>query len=50
VSCKAITKALLEVMNYGETSGTDTALGIYFGCIIWTNYNYRRFWLNDSVC
>jgi hypothetical protein len=42
--------ALVEVIGYGETSGTDTALGIYLGLRILTNLKYRRVWLNEAVC
>lgn len=45
-----ISKALLSSIKYGETSGTDISLGIYFGCKVWTNFNYRRVWLNDTMC
>ena len=45
-----IIKALIEVIGYGETSGTDTALGIYVGLRILTNLKYRRVWLNESAC
>lgn len=38
---------LKGVLDYGATSGTDTALGIYVGLKIWTNFDYRRVWLND---
>lgn len=44
-----IIKALKEVIGYGETSGTDTALGIYVGLRILTNIKYRRVWLNESL-
>jgi len=47
---KSIIKALIEVIEYGETSGTDTALGIYVGLKILTNLRYRRVWLNESMC
>jgi len=47
---RRIIKALIEFIGYGETSGTDTALGIYMGLRIMTNLKYRRFWLNESVC
>ncbi len=46
---RRITKALIGVISYGETSGTDTALGIYTGLRIMTNLKYRRFWLNESL-
>lgn len=45
-----VMEALINTMDYGETSGTDTALGIYVGCKIWTNLNYRRVWINDIMC
>jgi hypothetical protein len=45
-----IIKALIEVIGYGETSGTDTALGIYVGLKILINLKYRRVWLNESAC
>lgn len=48
-SNRSIIKALIEVIEYGETSGTDTALGIYVGLKILTNLRYRRFWLNESL-
>ncbi len=47
---RRIIKALIEVIGYGETSGTDTALGIYVGLSIFSNLKYRRVWLNESVC
>lgn len=37
-----IIKALINTIGFGETSGTDTALGIYTGCRIMTNLRYRR--------
>lgn len=43
-------KFLKDAVNYGETSGTDTILGIYVGLKMWANSNYRRAWLNDTVC
>lgn len=46
----SISKALIEVIGYGETSGTDTALGIYVALKILINLKYRRVWLNESVC
>ena len=46
---RRIIKALIDVIGYGETSGTDTALGIYMGLRIMTNLKYRRFWLNESL-
>jgi hypothetical protein len=45
-----IIRTLIEVVGYGETSGTDTAIGIYMGLRILTNLKYRRVWLNESVC
>jgi hypothetical protein len=45
-----IIKSLIEVIGYGETSGTDTALGIYVGLRILINEKYRRVWLNESAC
>jgi hypothetical protein len=45
-----IIRTLIEVIGYGETSGTDTALGIYLGLRILTNLKYRRVWLNEAVC
>lgn len=45
-----IISALKEVIGYGETSGTDTALGIYVGLRILINLKYRRVWLNESAC
>jgi len=44
-----IIKALIEVIGYGETSGTDTVLGIYVGLKILTNLEYRGEWLNESL-
>lgn len=46
----SIVKALMEVIGYGETSGTDTSLGIYLGLRILTNLKYRRVWKNESMC
>ena len=46
---RSIIKALREVIGYGETSGTDTALGIYMGLRILINLEYRRFWLNECM-
>lgn len=46
----SIIKALRGTIDYGETSGTDTALGIYVGLKIWTNFNNRRVWLNETMC
>jgi Protein of unknown function (DUF2877) len=46
---RIIIKSLIEVIGYGETSGTDTALGIYVGLRILINLNYRRVWLNESA-
>jgi hypothetical protein len=45
-----IIKALIEVIRFGETSGTDTALGIYVGLKILIKLKYRRVWLNESAC
>lgn len=45
-----ITKSLLEVIGCGETSGTDTALGIYVALRILTKLKYRRVWLNEFAC
>lgn len=47
---KEIDKAIEAAVDYGETSGTDTALGIYVGLKIWTNYDYRRVMLNEFIC
>jgi len=47
---KGIIKSLIEVIEYGETSGTDTAFGIYLGLSILTNLKYRRVWINESLC
>ena len=47
---RIIISTLIEVIGYGETSGTDTALGIYLGLRILTNLKYRRVWINESVC
>jgi len=44
-----IIKALIEVIGYGETSGTDTVFGIYVGIKILTNLEYRGEWLNESL-
>lgn len=41
---RSIIKALKEVIGYGETSGTDTVLGIYVGLRILNNLRYRRVW------
>lgn len=38
-----------SLLNFGETSGTDTALGIYLACKLWTNPKYRRRWVNNEV-
>lgn len=50
INHKSINASLIEVIKYGETSGTDTALGIYLGLKILTNLKYRRVWINESVC
>ena len=47
---RSVIEALIEVIGYGETSGTDTALGIYVGLRILINLKNRRVWLNESVC
>jgi len=44
-----IMKALLNIIGYGETSGTDTIFGIYMGSKIFTNLRYRRSWLNEYL-
>lgn len=44
-----IIKALINTIGFGETSGTDTALGVYTGCRIMTNLRYRRVWLNEAM-
>ncbi|MGH4124544.1 MAG: DUF2877 domain-containing protein [Clostridium sp.] len=44
---KCIIKSLIEVIEYGDTSGTDTAYGIYLGLSILTNLRYRRVWINE---
>lgn len=49
-SIERIRSTLFNTINYGETSGTDTALGIYVGCKILTNIKYRRVYLNESLC
>jgi hypothetical protein len=49
-SHRSTIKALREVIGYGETSGTDTVLGIYLGLRILTNLKYRRVWINESMC
>lgn len=40
-----IVKALVNTIELGETSGSDTVLGIYAGCKIMTNSKYRGEWL-----
>lgn len=45
-----IIRTLIEVISFGETSGTDTALGIYVGLKILINLKYRRVWLNEFAC
>lgn len=45
-----IIKALIKTISFGETSGSDTVLGIYIGCKIITNLKYRRAWLNEAMC
>jgi hypothetical protein len=50
ILAKEIDKAIEVAVDYGETSGTDTALGLYIGLKIWTNYDYRRVMLNDFIC
>jgi hypothetical protein len=47
---EAINSALIKVTKIGETSGSDTALGIYTGCKIMTNIKYRGEWLNEAMC
>ena len=47
---RTIIEALIEVIGYGETSGTDTALGVYVALRIFTNLRYRRVWSNESMC
>lgn len=44
-----IKKTLKNIINFGETSGSDTAFGIYVGFKILTNKEYRRFWENASL-
>ncbi|MHC6180067.1 oxamate carbamoyltransferase subunit AllH family protein [Clostridium sp. JNZ X4-2] len=39
---KVIVSSLLNTIDYGETSGTDTVLGIYVGSKILTNIAYRK--------
>lgn len=46
---EAVIKALNNTINFGETSGCDTALGIYVGCKIMTNSRYRRVWSNGKM-
>ena len=46
---EGIMKALLNLIGYGETSGTDTAFGVYVGSKISTNIKYRRSWLNEYL-
>jgi hypothetical protein len=46
---RGIIRNLIEVIGYGETSGTDTALGIYLGLRIMTNLKYRGVWINESL-
>lgn len=45
-----INKAVLNIISYGETSGTDTALGIYVGCKFLTTIKYRRVYENEVLC
>lgn len=47
---EVVIKALNSTINFGETSGSDTALGIYVGCKIMTNLRYRRVWVNELMC
>lgn len=47
---RSIIRTLIEVIGYGETSGTDTALGVYLALRILTNLKYRRVWINESMC
>lgn len=39
---KAIVSSLINTIDYGETSGTDTALGIYVGSKMLTDIVYRK--------
>ena len=45
-----IAKAMINTVALGETSGSDTAFGIYVGCKILANSRYRGEWSNVSVC
>lgn len=49
-NAESVTKALIKTVGLGETSGSDTALGIYVGCKIMTNLKYRGEWTNESMC
>lgn len=44
-----IIRVIKKAISFGETSGTDTTLGIYTGCKILTNSKYRRGWLNEGM-
>ena len=39
-----ITNGLKRVISFGETSGSDTAFGLYIGFAIITDIRYRRNW------
>lgn len=47
---KGILSRLKRVIDIGETSGTDIALGIYVGCKILTNNKLRGVWTNECLC
>ena len=39
-----LTYDLKKVISFGETSGSDTAFGLYIGSAIITDIRYRRNW------
>lgn len=43
-------RALQRTISFGETSGSDTVLGIYMASKILTNFKYRRIWESEAVC
>lgn len=47
---EAVTEKLINLMACGETSGTDTALGVYVGCKIMTSITYRGGVLYEAKC
>lgn len=49
VNKENIISTLVNTIMYGETSGSDTALGIYVGYKIFTNLIYGRVWINDTM-